>query len=90
MAMTFQILSDLRPEAPKAYDVYTFPQSASYLALLGDIGTFKQSGLLGFLDQQLSRFEILFFLLGNHEPYHTRWAEAKQRIHLVEKNMDEK
>ena len=53
MAVSFQILSDLHLETPRAYDVYTFPSVAPYLALLGDIGTFQQKGLLKFLDQQL-------------------------------------
>ena len=90
MATFFQILSDLHLEAPRAYDLYTIPSEAPYLALLGDIGTFQHPGLLKFLDQQLSKFEIVFFLLGNHEPYHTSWAEAKRRIHLFERQISQK
>lgn len=75
-----QVLSDLHLESPPAYDVFTIPPSAPHLALLGDIGNTRDSGLLEFLTIQLKAFTTVFLLLGNHEPYHSNWAQAKQKI----------
>ena len=75
-----KILSDLHLETPAAYDVFAVTAGAPYLALLGDIGYVKDKGLMAFLEQQLSNFKIVFFLLGNHEPYYSDWAEAKQKL----------
>lgn len=67
-----QILSDLhleveRPDEPLyAYD---FPASAPNLALLGDIGWTRDDRLFDWLRAQLARFETVFFVCGNHEPY---------------------
>ncbi|OJJ42609.1 hypothetical protein ASPZODRAFT_76546 [Penicilliopsis zonata CBS 506.65] len=79
--MTFQIVSDLHLEAPAAYDLFEIPARAPFLALLGDIGNVKDAGLFSFLETQLGVFQVVFFLLGNHEPYHTNWTSAKERIH---------
>lgn len=48
---------------------YDFPAVAPILALLGDIGTTIDDRLLDWLREQLTRFELVFFLPGNHEPY---------------------
>ena len=81
MAAQFQIMSDLHLEAPPAYDIYDIPARAPYLALLGDIGDSRMGGgLSNFLAEQLTKFEIVFFLLGNHEPYHSSWPGAKAEI----------
>jgi Calcineurin-like phosphoesterase len=81
MAAQFHVLSDLHLEAPAAYDVFNIPARAPYLALLGDIGDSRSKGLVDFLAKQLTKFEIVFFLLGNHEPYHGSWGDVKARIH---------
>lgn len=47
---SFQILSDLHLEAPKAYDLFDIVPKAPYLALLGDIGNVKDDGLFIFLE----------------------------------------
>ncbi|KAJ5872729.1 uncharacterized protein N7529_005082 [Penicillium soppii] len=88
--MSFQILSDLHLENPSAYDVYTISPKASYLALLGDIGVVKDAGFFPFMEAQLSRFQVVFFLLGNHEPYYSTWAETKQTIHQFSASVDER
>ena len=75
-----QILSDLHLESPVAYDVFDITPTAEYLALLGDIGYTKDAGLISFLRKQLPRFEIIFFVLGNHEPYHSSYAASKQQL----------
>ncbi|KAI9805444.1 MAG: hypothetical protein M1825_000695 [Sarcosagium campestre] len=73
-------MSDLHLEAPSAYDVFQIPPEAPYLALLGDIGIARDEGLFQFLEAQLVNFDTVFFLLGNHEPYHTSWSEVKERL----------
>ena len=83
MAVQLQVLSDLHLETPVAYDVYDVPARAPYLALLGDIGDSKTSGLTNFLAQQLSNFEKVFFLLGNHEPYYGSWSAVKATIKVI-------
>ncbi|KAI9370076.1 acyl-CoA dehydrogenase/oxidase [Aspergillus egyptiacus] len=84
----FQILSDLHLENPVAYDLFEIPRKAPYLALLGDIGTVgKDDGLFTFLETQLKRFELVFFLLGNHEPYDSDWATAKERVRRFSEDM---
>jgi Calcineurin-like phosphoesterase len=85
MAAQFQILSDLHLETPAAYDVYDFPPRAPYLALLGDIGDSRGTGLVDFLSKQLKKFKIVFFLLGNHEPYHSSWTSVKATINAFAK-----
>ncbi|KAL5335339.1 acyl-CoA dehydrogenase/oxidase [Aspergillus crustosus] len=76
----FQILSDLHLEKPRAYDLFDIPSKAPYLALLGDIGAVKDDGLFAFLEAQLQKFELVFFLLGNHEPFGSNWSAAKARL----------
>ena len=78
---TFQILSDLHLENLPSYDVFKISPKASYLALLGDIGVVKDAGFLTFMETQLRQFRIVFFLLGNHEPYYSNWEETKQVLH---------
>lgn len=87
MAVQLQILSDLHLEAPPAYDVYQIPPRAPYLALLGDIGDSKSTGLINFLVQQLKNFDVVFFLLGNHEPYHSSWPDMKARLKAFAENV---
>jgi len=81
----FQILSDLHLEVPKSYDIFEITPKAPYLALLGDIGTVEDDDYLTFLQEQLSKFEVVFLLLGNHEPYHSNWKTTKTKIQQFEK-----
>lgn len=76
----FQILSDLHLENPRAYDLFDIPPKAPCLALLGDIGTAKDDALFTFLEDQLRKFELVFFLLGNHEPYGSNWLTVRDRV----------
>ncbi|KAL2374932.1 hypothetical protein RJ035_003382 [Blastomyces gilchristii] len=78
--VSFQILSDLHLESPAAYDIFEIPSKATHLALLGDIGNVRDPGFFSFIEAQLHNFRIIFFLLGNHEPYHSSWAEARRQI----------
>ena len=75
-----QILSDLHLESPAAYDVFDITPTAEYLALLGDIGYTKDAGLIDFLRKQLPKYKTTFFVMGNHEPYHSSYAASKQHL----------
>ncbi|KAI1909471.1 hypothetical protein LOZ65_006520 [Ophidiomyces ophidiicola] len=86
--MTFvQILSDLHLESPVAYDLFTIPPKAPHLALLGDIGNVRDTGFFPFIEAQLRNFRIVFFLLGNHEPYHSSWPLVRSKIQKFERDM---
>ena len=75
-----QILSDLHLESPAAYDVFDITPTAEYLALLGDIGYTKDAGLIDFLRKQLPKYKTTFFVIGNHEPYHSSYAASEQHL----------
>ena len=82
--MEFLILSDLHLETPSTrptYFEFTIPPSCPYLVLLGDIGLASDSRLFEFLSQQLKQFEIVFFLMGNHEAHDTSYTTAKSLFH---------
>lgn len=85
--VSFQILSDLHLETHPSYG-FPIKQTAPYLALLGDIGHVADDGLFGFLEKQLRRYWIVFFLLGNHEPIHTSWPTAKGRVREFSQRME--
>lgn len=74
--LNFQILSDLHLESPATYDTFEIEPKAPYLALLGDIGYVKDAGFFDFLRKQLRAFQLVFLVLGNHEPYHSSWTDA--------------
>lgn len=75
-----QILSDLHLENPSAYNVFDISPHAPYLALLGDIGVVVDAGLFTFIRTQLAQFQVVFFLLGNHEPWQSTWPKAKAKL----------
>lgn len=88
MAKTrIQVLSDLHLETPAAYDVFTIPPHSSTLALLRDIRYVQDAGFFDFLQQQLSNFRLVFFVIGNHEPYHSNWANVKTRLGRLSQDM---
>lgn len=80
-----QVMSDLHLETHPSYD-YDFPKTAPHLALLGDIGHVATEHLIQFLVRQLLRYRVVFFLLGNHEPYHISWDFAKERMNRFVRN----
>ncbi|KAF4213941.1 hypothetical protein CNMCM5878_009861 [Aspergillus fumigatiaffinis] len=77
---SFQLVSDIHLEAPPAYDLFDIPSKAPYLALLGDIGYVKDDGFFVFLEGQLRKFQMVFLVLGNHEPWNSTWATAKDKL----------
>ena len=67
-----------------AYDIFDIPPKAPYLALLGDIGYAShpqhREAYLGFLRRQLSKFRVVFLVLGNHEPWHGSWEASRETM----------
>jgi hypothetical protein len=82
-----QILSDLHLETPKAYDILEIIPTALFLALIGDIGCVKDPEYLPFIQRQLSKFEVVFLLLGNHEPYNSSWGTTRGKLRQFEKDV---
>ncbi|PYH39586.1 acyl-CoA dehydrogenase mitochondrial precursor [Aspergillus neoniger CBS 115656] len=76
----FQIVSDLHLENPKGYDLFEIAPKAPYLALLGDIGNVRDDGFLLFIEDQLRKFEIVFLVMGNHEPFHSSWLDVREKL----------
>ena len=85
-----QIMSDLHLEAPSAYDTFEIPPRAPIPALLGDIGQVRDPGWLKFLERQLSLFGVVLLVLGNHEPYHSDWNMARERVRTFIKTFEQK
>ncbi|KAK6222831.1 hypothetical protein LQW54_000640 [Pestalotiopsis sp. IQ-011] len=90
--VVLQILSDLHLEEgePKGYDIFDITPQAPYLALLGDIGcvALDSDEYFGFLRRQLSQFKTVFLVLGNHEPYHSDWADTKSLVGDFQQTVD--
>jgi len=64
-------MSDLHLEVGKHYATFTFPATAQYLVLAGDIGCLDDyDDYLAFLARQTARYARVFLVLGNHE-FHT-------------------
>ncbi|POR37722.1 Ser/Thr protein phosphatase [Tolypocladium paradoxum] len=78
-----QIMSDLHLETPRLLPMYAdfrIEANSPYLALLGDIGHASDARLLHFLELQLQQFAVVFYVLGNHEPYQSG-SDAEPRTH---------
>lgn len=83
-------MSDLHLETPKFLPVYNEIQiipRARYLVLLGDIGIAGDGRLFDFLTRQLCQFDIVFYVLGNHEPYSSSWQDAVSRMEAFEESI---
>ncbi|KAK4139182.1 Metallo-dependent phosphatase-like protein [Dichotomopilus funicola] len=65
-----QIMSDLHLEVGQQYTLFTFPTTAPFLILAGDIGRLiDYQGYHSFLELQVTRYKKVFLVLGNHEFY---------------------
>ncbi|ROV90800.1 hypothetical protein VPNG_09839 [Cytospora leucostoma] len=63
-----QVLSDLHLEAGQQYASFSFPVSAPWLVLAGDVGKLiHYEAYSDFIFQQTQRYERVFLVLGNHE-----------------------
>lgn len=81
--ITLQILSDLHLETPQflpMYSEFSIRPRSIYLALLGDIGIASDERLFEFLTRQLQQFEVVFYVLGNHEPYGSTYKDAVDKM----------
>ncbi|KAF3011267.1 hypothetical protein E8E13_011675 [Curvularia kusanoi] len=98
-APRFQIISDLHLETPvqtTAYSYFSlaenFPIAAEHLLLLGDIGLVTHAKLLlDFLRSLLRRscsLEI-FYIVGNHEPYHMTLRRAVSLLQSFETTLNQ-
>lgn len=78
--VNFQIMSDLHIETLSddiSTEIFVKP-SAEILILAGDIGrVHKYNQLENFLQQLCSQFQIVLYVLGNHEYYHVEGIEPK-------------
>ena len=87
----FQILSDLHLETPQirpSYDDFKVQPQCPYLVLLGDIGNIADSRLFDFLNRQLQQFRIVFYVMGNHEPYGMTIPEAHASLRAFEAEVE--
>ncbi|OAQ88890.1 ser/thr protein phosphatase superfamily [Purpureocillium lilacinum] len=76
-----QILSDLHLEVGQQYSSYTFPATAPFLLLGGDIGRLiDYDAYLQFLGAQVSRYKKVFLVLGNHEAH---WDDPDSGLTVV-------
>ena len=78
-----QLMSDLHLETPNSrpcYADFVIHPQCKYLTLLGDIGNVKDEALFQFLRTQVTQFETIFFVLGNHEAYDTTYSAAEQMM----------
>jgi hypothetical protein len=78
-----QILSDLHLEVGQQYSTFTFPATAPFLLLTGDIGRLiDYTAYRSFLESQVARYKKVFLVLGNHEfyglDYQAGLAEARR------------
>ncbi|KAB8211200.1 calcineurin-like phosphoesterase [Aspergillus parasiticus] len=82
----FQILSDLHLEINQQYPSFEIPVCAKYLILAGDIGRLTDyDHYLHFIQQQTSRFELVFLTLGNHEFYNVTFSEGLEKARQLER-----
>jgi hypothetical protein len=94
-SLRFQILSDLHLETPltsPSYAHLTIPICAPNLFLLGDIGLTTHPQLFTFLSSLLTTHPSLhiFYVLGNHEPYHTTLDLSTASLEAFETSCQEK
>lgn len=85
-------MSDLHLETPKArptYQDFEIQPQCNNLALLGDIGNIGDPRLFAFLEDQLRKFEIVFYLLGNHEPFGLTMSQTKAAVLGFQQRADE-
>lgn len=81
--VSFVVLSDLHLETPAArptYSHFSINSGCQHLALLGDIGLAHDARLFSFLEDQLHKFAVVFYVMGNHEPYDSNLDTAKTKL----------
>lgn len=93
MAVEIQVVSDLyqtyhyRFYESDKYTPLTIEPKALYLALLGNVGRVveQKDAFFTFIRSQLTKFEVMFFVPGNHEAWHSSWAETLESLREFER-----
>ncbi len=81
-------MSDLHLETyPRYSDYHLGRTDAPYIALLGDIGRVCDAGLFKLLRELMNHYDVVFFLLGNHEPYGCSFEQARKSVARFERQM---
>ncbi|TVY89183.1 Uncharacterized protein LAWI1_G005617 [Lachnellula willkommii] len=91
-SVKIQLMSDLHLETPQArptYQDFEIAPECQYLALLGDIGNVVDNRLFEFLESQLRSFKVVFYLLGNHEPFGMTQLDAQTTVRAFGHKMEE-
>ncbi|KAJ5462847.1 hypothetical protein N7475_007791 [Penicillium sp. IBT 31633x] len=82
---SIQILSDLHLEINQQYSSFDIPVCSKYLILAGDIGRLEDyNKYRDFLQSQISKFELVFLCLGNHEFYETTFNTGLEKAKQLE------
>lgn len=81
-----QVMSDLHLEDKHGYEAFMIWPRAPYLALLGNIGNTRDDGLFEFLEVQLVKFQIVFFVFGHEERFYSSFAASKERLISFQKS----
>lgn len=71
MSFSFQLFSDIHLEFFSQAKSPKIPPFAPFLFLAGDIGKINNENFKEFFDYCSSNWEKVFYVLGNHEYYHT-------------------
>ncbi|EPE03293.1 ser thr protein phosphatase superfamily [Ophiostoma piceae UAMH 11346] len=82
-----QVVSDLHLEVCKQYTTFAVPATgAPYLILAGDIGRLVDYNLLlGFMASVVDAYQLVFYVLGNHEFYTLSYEQAIEQAQRLEK-----
>jgi len=79
-----QILSDLHLEVCNQYTSFTFPVTAPFLVLAGDIGCLVDyDRYLAFLTALVPNYERIFLVLGNHEFYGLSYTDGLEKAQAL-------
>lgn len=79
-------MSDLHLEVGQQYLTFEFDVTAPNLILAGDIGRLiDYEGYTSFLRKQISRYDRVFLVLGNHEFYGLSFEDGLARARALEK-----
>lgn len=82
---SFQVLSDIHLEINQQYS-FDIPVCSKYLILAGDIGRLEDyNNYRDFLQNQTTKFEIVFLVLGNDEFYETTFNSGLEKAKQLEK-----
>jgi len=76
----FQILTDLHLETHPSLTTLSSSNPPPTSPCLATLATPETIAFFAFLEKQVKRYWAVFFLIGNHEPYHLTLPAAKARL----------